>query len=206
MRRGLVLTVLAVAVLVTLAGPAAARVADDCGGGTVRLVQADDDPTAVVGVRVAGIGAACEGQPVTVRFLGNAAGDPALPATEVAAASSDVDPCTGALRPDGVLRDGAVEVLVCPGARVDGRRLTGLRLVTPAGAITPTRPPLPVPDPGAPPAAPEEPTATPTPTDDLPVTGADVLRALVLGATLVTVGSTMVRAGRRRTVGPRVVP
>lgn len=175
--------------------PAAAAPAD-CGGGDLRLLQGEDIAT-VVGVRVTGIGPACDGQPVGVQFLGNPQGDPALPATELARAHSDVDPCTGDDVPSGVLQDGAVEVLLCEGSttsgHVDGEQLTRLRLLTTAGTAD-------TPVPGAPPApgGADAPDGAPgVPREDLPVTGAAILRALLLGAALVLGGTMLVRTGRR---------
>lgn len=179
------------------ATPAAAAV-EDCGGGELTALQADDDPRTVVGVRISGVGAACDGQPVGVQFLGNDAGDPALPSSELAHAYSDEDPCTGAEQPDGVLRGGAVEVHLCDGSatagHVDGRQLTELRLITPAGTPAGPAEPDPAPDDAdrVPDPAPDQPVG------DLPMTGADVLRAVVLGAALVAVGFALVRLARSR--------
>ena len=193
--------VVAVLLLATVA-PAAAAV-EDCGGGTVEMLQDDLDPTTVVGARITGIGPACDGQPVGVQFLGNDAGDPSLPADELAHAYSDEDPCTGGERPGGVLQDGTVDVLLCEGSatagHVDGEQLTRLRLLTTAG--TTSVEPDPTGDP--PPAAPGDPDPAPVPDadpapeppadDDLPVTGADILRAVLLGAALVLTGTGLVR-------------
>ena len=195
------------ALLVATGLPAHASV-EDCGGGDVVLLQDDLEPATVVGARIRGIGAACDGQPVGVQFLGNDAGDPAQPADELAHAYSDEDPCTGEEQRDGVLRDGTVAVLLCEGSPtsgfVDGRQLTSLRLITTAGVVTvdPGDPDPTAPDPAdpAPPAAPGDPDPAPEPPadGDLPLTGADVLRAVVLGALLVLAGSGMLRLGRAR--------
>ena len=195
--RALLGCIVTAALLALFAGPAAASV-EDCGGGDIELLQHDLDPATVVGARISGIGPACDGQPVGVQFLGNDAGDPALPADELARAYSDEDPCTGADQPGGVLQDGAVDVLLCEGSttagHVDGEQLTRLRLITPAG--TTTVEPDPTSEP--PPAGPDEPNPAPEPPadQDLPVTGADVLRAVLLGAALVLAGTGLVRLSR----------
>lgn len=195
------------ALLVVAAVPAAATV-DDCGGGDIVLLQDADDLTMVAGARITGIGPACDGQPVGVQFLGNDAGDPALPGEELARAYSDEDPCTGADDPSGVLEAGTVEVLLCEGSAtaglVDGRRLTQLRLITTQGTTTvePEDPPPAgpdVPDPAPDPAADPDP-APDLPDEDLPMTGADILRAALLGAALVVGGTGLVRIGRDRWV------
>lgn len=181
-----------------VATPAVAAV-EDCGGGELTALQSADDPRTIVGVRISGVGAACDGQPVGVQLLGNDAGDPALPSSELARAYSDEDPCTGAERSDGVLRGGAVEVRLCEGSvtagHVDGRQLTELRLITTAGAPAGPDEPDPAPDDADPPAdpAPDQPAA-----DDLPMTGADVLRAALLGAALVATGTVLTRLARSR--------
>lgn len=197
--RALLGAVVACVGVLGLATPAAA--VEDCGGGELVALQAADDPRTIVGVRVTGVGAACDGQPVGVQFLGNDAGDPALPADELARAHSDEDPCTGAERPDRVLRDGAVEVRLCdgssPAGHVDGRQLTQLRLLTPAGAPAGAHDPDPVPDAPDPDPAPDP--APDQPADgSLPMTGADVLRAGLLGAALVATGTGLTRLARSR--------
>ncbi len=60
----------------------------------------------------------------------------------------------------------------------------------------PTADPDPIEDP--PPAAPGEPDPAPEPPaeDDLPVTGADILQAVLLGAALVLAGGGLLRLGR----------
>ncbi len=181
-----------------VATPAAAAV-EDCGGGELMPIQDADDPRTIVGVQISDVGLDCDGQPVGVQFLGNEAGDPALPASELAHAYSDEDPCTGADRPDGVLRAGAVEVLLCEDSTtagyVDGRQLTQLRLITTLEA-----PAAPA-GPGEPAAAPDSPDPAPAPdqpTEDLPMTGADVLRAALLGAALVVAGTALTRLARSR--------
>lgn len=200
---GFVAALLAVGVL---AAPAAATV-EDCGGGDVVLLQDDVAPATIVGARIVGIGADCDGQPVGVQFLGNDAGDPALPADELAHAYSDKDPCTGADQPDGVLRGGTVDVLLCEASatsgHVDGRQLTRMRLITTAGTTIvepePTDDPAPA-GPGEPDPAPD-PVPDPPGEGDLPMTGADVLRAVLLGAALVLAGSGLVRLARGARVG-----
>lgn len=178
-------------------GPAAATPADDCGGGDIRFVQAPDDPATIIGATVSNVGAACDGQPVGVQFLGNAQGDPDQASVELARAYSDEDPCTGAERPDGVLDGGTVEVPLCSGSStadyVDGAQLTGLRLITTLDASVTTPGPTP-------PGSPDDPAGAPDPApvdDDLPTTGAEILRAVVLGAALVLLGSALLGAGRR---------
>lgn len=181
--------------------PGAVAATADCGGGDIELLQGVDVAT-VVGARITGIGEACDGQPVGVQFLGNAEGDPSAPATELSHAYSDEDACTGEERPDGVLRDGTVDVLLCEESTsspfVDGRQLTGLRLLTTAGTSPVVPPPTPPGDPGdGPLPAPVPPDAAPEPTgDDLPMTGAEVLQALVLGGVLVLVGGGLLRRSR----------
>lgn len=177
-----------------VAVPAGATV-EDCGGGELTPIQHAEDPRTIVGVGISDVGLACDGQPVGVQFLGNDAGDPALPASELSRAYSDEDPCTGAEQSDGVLRDGAVEVLLCEGSTsagyVDGRQLTQLRLITTLEA--PAGPGDPAPAPDAPEPAPEPPAE-----DDLPMTGADILRAALLGAAMVVVGGLLTRFARSR--------
>lgn len=177
-----------------LAAPAGAAV-EDCGGGELVPIQDADDPRTVVGVSITDVGSECDDQPVGVQFLGNEAGDPALPASELARAYSDEDPCTGAERPDGVLRGGAVDVPLCEDSTtagyVDGRQLTRLRLITTLEA--PAGPGDPAPAPDAPDPAPEQPAD-----DDLPMTGADVLRAALLGAAMIAVGAMLTRLARSR--------
>lgn len=183
-------------------GPAWAAPAD-CGGGEVELLQGADFST-VVGVRLHEVGAECDGQPVGVQFLGNPQGDPQAPATELARAYSDEDPCTGEDQPSGVLREGTVEVLLCEDSttapHVDGEQLTRLRLLTTAGSTTvvpPDGPPTPVGDPDVPLGAPDPPAAPAAPGDALPMTGAEILRALLLGGALVLLGGALLRLPER---------
>lgn len=185
--------------LVVLGAAPAAAAPADCGGGTLELLQAQDAVT-VTGVRITDIGAACDGQPVGVQFLGNPEGDPALPADELARSYSDEDPCTGEdLASGGVLVDGAIDVLLCEGAaaagHVDGHQLTRMRLLTTADAAPAagSDPPDAAPDPD-PPADP----APSAPDGDLPRTGADILRAAALGALAVLAGVALVRLARGR--------
>lgn len=178
---------LVVATLLLLPALPAAAATTTCGGGELEVLQDDRDPTVVIGARVSGIGPDCEGQPVGIQFLGNDEGDPALPATELARAHSDEGPCTGEDQPGGVLRDGTVDVLLCEGSatsgHVDGEQLTRMLLITAAAAV---------------PAGPDDPAPAPAPPveGDLPVTGADVLRAVLLGAAMVLAGSGLLRLGR----------
>ena len=185
---GSVVVVLLLAVWVT---PAAAATQEDCGGGDIDLIQAPDDPAMIIGARVRNVGSACDGQPVGVQFLGNAPGDPAQPSVELAHAYSDQDACTGAELPDGLLRNGTVEVALCSGSAssdyVDGGMLTDLRLITT----------LEVP---AAPGGGEDPAAAPnpgTPGDEpLPTTGASILWSVLLGAAMVLVGAGLLRGSR----------
>lgn len=179
-----------------LPAPASAATSDpDCGGGSIRLVQAEaPDISTITAARITGVDAACDGQPVGIQFLGNAEGDPALPATELAQAYSDEDPCTGQDVTGGVLAGGEVEVPLCEGSAtsgfVDGRQLTRMRLLTTADAA-------PVEGGGTPDGAPAPPgTPDPSPTGPLPVTGADALLAALLGALAVLLGTGLVRSVR----------
>ncbi len=178
-----------------VAAPASAAAVEDCGGGELVPIQDADEPRTIVGVEISDVGPECDGQPVGVQFLGNEAGDPALPASELARAYSDEDPCTGTERPDGVLRGGAVDVLLCEGSAtagyVDGRQLTQLRLITTLEA--PAGPGEPAPAPDAPEPAPDQPAD-----DDLPMTGGDVLRAALLGAAMIAAGAVLTRLARSR--------
>lgn len=192
--RALLAVIVACVSVLGVAAPAAAAV-EDCGGGELMPIQDADDPRTIVGVRISDVGLECDGQPVGVQFLGNDAGDPDLPASELARAYSDEDPCTGAERPDGVLQGGAVDVLLCEDSTtagyVDGRELTQLRLITTLEA--PAGPGDPAPAPDAPEPAPEPPAE-----DDLPMTGAEVLRAALLGAAMIVAGTALTRLARSR--------
>jgi hypothetical protein len=110
---------------------------------------------AVSGLSISGLDpATCDGSIVQLKLLGNATGDPKLPATTtLAAVDSSLDPCTGVLLAIQVeVQAGAIPIGLCaiggPSGYVDLVQLTEMDLSVagvsvPVGPIIPSTPILP---------------------------------------------------------------
>jgi hypothetical protein len=154
-------------------------------------------------VRVSGLPASCDGDPVVLDLYGNSAGDPAVSLSDdelLARADSTLDPCTQQpLASSGLVTDGALTLSLCTGGGRGGvvsvHDLTAVGLsvageqVATAGSTSS----------GSDSLQPATPAIGGTRSRSLlAFTGADIGSAVLAGLIALAIGAMLVRMSRRR--------